>query len=215
MNNHLLLKTNSLFHCRKDMSGVTTLDSPSPRGQIHLNYMYPKEDVENLKNPKGALEELSAEYGFTKPSYILVKSEGLAHNSTFYVTRTLIDCKHNKTFTEISNGENKLKNAEHEAERKIRKILKYSFYFSEERNIDNKIEDIYVLCQDKESRMLIKLYKSEQCCEYCYLREHRVENCSRKIKRNKNFKENYTIKEEEFWNPVDNTKNQNLIYTSL
>ena len=52
--------------------------------------------------------------------------------------------------------------------------------------------------------MLIKLYKWEQCCERCYLRGHNVENCSRKIKPNKNFKENYTVTEEDFWNSVDN-----------
>ena len=60
--------------------------------------------------------------------------------------------------------------------------------------------------------MLIKLYKWEQCCEYCYLRGHKVENCSRKIKRNKNFIENYTVTEEDFSDPVDNIKNPNLIY---
>ena len=60
--------------------------------------------------------------------------------------------------------------------------------------------------------MLIKLYKCEQCCEYCYLQAYKLENWLRKIKRNKNFKENYAVTEEDFWGPVDNTKNQNLIY---
>ena len=194
------------------MSGLTTLDSPLPRGQIYPTYIHPKGDVEHLKNPKGALEELSAEYGFTKPSYILIKSEGPAHNRTFYASCTIKDCKRNKIFSESSNGENKLKNAEHEAARKILKKLEDNYYFSEERNINNEVEDIFVSCQDKESRMLIKLYKWEQCCEYCYLRGHKVENCSRIIKRNKNFKENYTVTEEDFWDPVDNIKNPNLIY---
>ena len=174
MNNHLILRTNSHFHCRKDISGLTTLDSPSPRRQIYPHYIYPEGDLENLKNPKGVLAELSAEYGFNKPSYILVNLEGPAHNRTFYVTCTVNDCKHNKTFTEISNGKNKLKNAKYEAARKILKTLEYSYYFSEEQIIDNKIEDIYFLCQDKKSRMFIKLYKWEQCCEYCYLRGHIV-----------------------------------------
>ena len=53
--------------------------------------------------------------------------------------------------------ENRIKNADHEAARKILKILEYSYYFSEERNIENEIKDIYVLCQGKESRVLIKL----------------------------------------------------------
>ena len=137
-----------------------------------------------------------------------------AHSRIFYVSYTVKDCKHNKTFTEISNGENKLENSEHEAGRKILKTLEYSYYFSEERNINNEIEDVNVICQDKESRMLIKLYKWEQCCEYCYLRGRKVENFSSKIKRNKNFKENYNVTEEDFWDPVDNTKNQNLIYST-
>ena len=126
--------------------------------------------MEDLKNPKEALEDLSAEYGFTQPSYILVKSEGRAHNMTFYVSCTVKDCTDNEIFSESSNGENKLKNAEHEAAGKILKTLRDNYYFSEERNVDKEVEDIYVLCQGKESRMLIKLYKWEQCCEYCYLR---------------------------------------------
>ena len=60
--------------------------------------------------------------------------------------------------------------------------------------------------------MLIKLYKWEQCCEYCYLQGHKVESCSRKIKRNKNFKEHYTVTQEDFWNPINKTENQYLIY---
>ena len=41
----------------------------------------------------GTLEELSAEYGVTKPSYILVKSEGPAHNRTFtyHVLRKIVN----------------------------------------------------------------------------------------------------------------------------
>ena len=128
------------------------------------------------------------------------------------MTCILNDSKHNKTFTEIINGENKLKNAEREAARRILNSLDYSYYFSEEQNIDNEIEYIYVLFQDKKSRMLIKLYKGEQCFEYCYLRGHKVEICSRRMKRNKNSKENYTVTEEDLWTPVNNTKNQNLIY---
>ena len=194
------------------MSGPTTLDSPLPRGQIYPKYIHPKGDVEHLKNPKGELEELSAEYGVTKPSHILIKSEGPAHDRTFYASCTVKNCKRNKIFSESSNDENKLKNAEHGAARKILKNLEDNYYFSEERNVNNEVKDIFVLCQDKECRMLIKLYKWEQCCEYCYLRGHKVENCSRKIKRNKNFKHNYTVTEEDFWNPVNNIKNPNLIY---
>ena len=55
----------------------------------HGKFIYPKGYVENLRHPKGALEELLAGYGFTKPSYILVNSEGPAHNKNFYVTCTL------------------------------------------------------------------------------------------------------------------------------
>ena len=114
--------------------------------------------MENLKNPKGALEELSAEYGFTKHSYILVNSKVPAHNRTFNVSCTVEDCKRNKIFSESSNGEKNLKNAEHEAARKILKTPGDNYYFSAEGNVNNEIEDIYVLCQGKESRMLIKLY---------------------------------------------------------
>ena len=113
--------------------------------------------MENHKNPEGALEELAAEYGFTKLSYTLVNTEESVHNRTFYVTYTLTDCKHNKTFAEISKGENSLKNAEHETARKILKILEHNYYFTEERNIENEIKDISVLYKDKERRMLILL----------------------------------------------------------
>ena len=62
MNKHLRLETNCLFHYRKATSGLTTLATPSPRGQIYPHYIYPKRDAENLKNPKEALGELAAEY---------------------------------------------------------------------------------------------------------------------------------------------------------
>ena len=49
------------------MFGLTSMATTSPKGQIYPNYSHPKEDVDNLKNLKGVLEELAAEYGFTKP----------------------------------------------------------------------------------------------------------------------------------------------------
>ena len=79
--------------------------------------------MENLKNPKGTLEELAAEYGFTKPSYILANANELAQNKTFYEKCVLIDHKHNKTFIEHINEVNRLENSEDEATRKILKIL--------------------------------------------------------------------------------------------
>ena len=135
MNKHLRSETNSLFHYRKDMSGLKTLASRTD----YPNYIYPKGDMEYLKNPNGALEELATEYGFTNPSYTSVNTKVPAHTRTFWKTCILIDCEHNKTFIEISNGENRLKNAEHETPKKILEILEYSYYFSGERNIENEI----------------------------------------------------------------------------
>ena len=45
----------------------------------------------------------------------------------------------------MSNGENKLKNAEHEVARKILRTLEYNYYSSEERNSNNEIKDVYIL----------------------------------------------------------------------
>ena len=98
------------------------------------------------------MEELVAEYGFTKLSYILANA-----NKTFYVTCTSIDHKRNKTFIEHSNGEHRIKNAEHKAARKIFKILENSYHFSEERNVENEIEYTYASGRDRQSRMLVKL----------------------------------------------------------
>ena len=80
---------------------------------------------------------------------------------------------------DIFYGKNQLKYAEYESSKKILKIIEQNYYFSEERKEEKEVEDTYVMYKNNESRMLVKLYKWEQCCEYCYLQRYTLENCSR------------------------------------
>ena len=183
-----------------------------PKGQIHATAIKPKGEVENLKFAKGPLEELSAEYDFSKPNFTLYRTEGPSHQRIFFVKCVVEDTKRGNLFIAISKGEPRIRLAEHSAARKILKQLEKVYFFSEETNVNKEFEETYVIFLDNESKLLIKLYKWENCCEYFYLRGHTMNECNKRIKRNKRLNEQKNIAEEEFWGPLDHSENDNLIY---
>ena len=75
------------------------------------------------------------------------------------------------------------------------------YFISEERNICNRTHESYVTCVDNPATSLIKLYKWENCCEYCYLRGHTIAACKKQVKRNKRLLDKQEITEEDFWGP--------------
>ena len=128
------------------------------KGQIHATNIKPKGIVDNLKFAKGPLEELSAEYDFSKPNFSLYRTEGPSHKRIFFVKCVVKDTKRGNLFITISEGGARIRLAEHSAARKILKELEKVYFFSEEANINKELEETYVICLDNESEILIKLY---------------------------------------------------------
>ena len=184
-----------------------------PKGQVYPTTNFPKGEVEGLKFPKGPLEELTAEYNLSKPYYKLYETQGPPSDRIFYVKCVVEDNKRGNTFCHISEGERRIRFAEHSAARKVLRELQEVYYFSEEKNVENESEEIYVKCLDNESKLLIKLFKWENCCEFCYVRGHTMSQCSKQIKRNKNLENVEQMPcEEDFWGPIDEPfENANLI----
>ena len=82
------------------------------------------------------------------------------------------DEKRGNKFSTLSNEENIIRSAEHEAGKEMLAILEKIYYFNEEKNICNSTDESYVICLENPVYSLIKLYKWENCCDYCYLRDH-------------------------------------------
>ena len=91
-------------------------------------------------------------------------------------------------------------------------VLEKLYFFSEEKNDFNIRDEQYVICMDNPATLLIKLYKQETCCEYCYLRGHTMANCKKQIKRNRRLPDDQELTEEDFWGPPQGDENTNLIY---
>ena len=90
--------------------------------------------------------------------------------------------------------------------------LEKLYFFSEEKNTCDNMDEQYVICLDNPAISLIKLYKWENCCEYCYLRGHTMATCRKQIKRNKRLRDNLEAAEEDFWGPPEGDKNTILVY---
>ena len=95
---------------------------------------------------------------------------------------------------------------EHEATKKMLAILKKMYYFSEEKNICNSRDESYVICLDNPAISLIKLYKWDNCCEYCYLRGHTMATCKKQIKRNKRLLNDQETTKEDYWDRLKGEK---------
>ena len=86
------------------------------------------------------------------------------------------------------------------------------YCFSKEKNVCNSTDESYVICLEYPAISLIKLYKWENCCEYCYLQGHKMATCRKQIKRNKRLLDDQETTEEDFWGPPEGDKNTNLVY---
>ena len=177
------------------MSVITTLP---PKGEIYPITLQPKGEIEKLQFAKGQLEELTAEYNFTKPQYTLEETTEAYNKKKFFIRCLVEDQKRGNKFSTLSNVENRIRSAEQEAAKKMLATLRNIYYFSEEKNVNNMTDESYVICLDNPATSLIKLYKWGNCCEYCYLRGHTMATCRKQIKRNKRLLDDQETAEEDF-----------------
>ena len=115
----------------------------------------------------------------SKPNFSLYHTEDPSHDRTFFVKCVVKDEQRGNVFIKISNGEKRIRLAEHSAAQKILKELEDIYFFSEENNTNNEIEDQHVICLDNDTKVLIKLYKWMNCCEYSYLWGHTMNKCKK------------------------------------
>ena len=191
---------------------MSIINTQPPKGKIYPATLHPKGEINNLRFAKGQLEELAAEYSSTKPKHTLEETAGPDNAKIFVVRFEVEDRRRENKFSTVSNGERKIRSAEQEAARKMLTALEKLYFFSEEKTTCNIIDEQYVICMDNPATLLIKLYKSETCCEYCYLRGHTMADCKKQIKRNKRLLDEPEPTEEDFWGPPKGDENTNLIY---
>lgn len=115
------------------------------KGQIYPSTTKPKGDIDELEFSKGQLEELTVEYDLTNPNYSVHREEGNPHARTFIVKCVVDDTKRGNLFITISEREKKVELTEHEAVRRMTKELENIYFFSKEVNLENGIEDIFLM----------------------------------------------------------------------
>ena len=93
------------------------INTPPPNGEIHPTILRSKGEVETLRFAKGQLEELTAEYNFTKQKYILEETTESINRKTLFVRCVVEDQKRGNKFSALSDGESKILSAEHEAKK--------------------------------------------------------------------------------------------------
>ena len=96
---------------------MSVINTQPPKGKIYPATLHPKGEINNLRFAKGQLEELAAEYGFTKPKYTLEETAGTDNAKIFVIRCEVEDRRRENKFSTISNGERKIRSAEHEAAR--------------------------------------------------------------------------------------------------
>ena len=55
---------------------MSVINTQPPKGKMYPAALHPKGEINNLRFAKGQLEELAAEYSFTKPKYALEETTG-------------------------------------------------------------------------------------------------------------------------------------------
>ena len=83
------------------MSVINTLPH---KGDIYPTTLQPKGEVKKLQFAKGQLQELTAEYNFTKPKYTLEKTTEVYNKKRFFVRCVVEDQKCGNKFSTLSNG---------------------------------------------------------------------------------------------------------------
>ena len=112
---------------------MSFINTQPPNEKIYPATLHPKGEINNLRFAKGQLEELAAEYGFTKPKYTLEETAGTDNAKIFVIRCEVEDRRRGNKFSTVSNGERKICSAEHEAARKMLTALGKMYFFSEEK----------------------------------------------------------------------------------
>ena len=112
---------------------MSIINTQPGKGKIYPASLHPKGEINNLRFAKGQLEELAAEYSFTKPKYTLDETTGADNAKKFVVRFEVEDRRRENKFSTVSNGEGKIRSAEHEAARKMLPALEKLYFFSEEK----------------------------------------------------------------------------------
>ena len=138
---------------------MSIINTQPPKEKIYSATLHPKGEINNLRFAKAQLEELAAEYSFTKPKYTVQETTGADSAKIFVVRCEVEDRRRENKFSTLSNGERKIRSAEHEAARKMLTAFEKLYFFSEEKNTCNVSDEQYVICMDNPATLLIKLYK--------------------------------------------------------
>ncbi|XP_051169961.1 uncharacterized protein LOC127287195 [Leptopilina boulardi] len=177
------------------------LRTPPLQGELININIFPKGNIDDIRHPKGILEELTAEYNLEKPVFQLENVVGPSHNRRYDIKCTVKDLKHGNTFSAIAKNELRIKLAEHTVARKLLKLLEKTYYFSEENENTNTTSLTYIMCQENPNTLKIKLYKWGNCCEKCYMRGHTKDNCFGKLRNKRLFSNKQpSVNNDEFWN---------------
>ena len=84
---------------------MSIINTQTPKGKIYPATRHPKWEINNLRFAKGQLEELTAEYIFTKPKYTLEETTRADNTKTFVVRCEVEDRRRENKFSTVSNGE--------------------------------------------------------------------------------------------------------------
>ena len=76
---------------------MSVINTQPPKGKIYPTTLHPKEEVNNLRFAKGQLEELAAEYSFTKSKYTLEETAG-TDNAKIFVIRCEVEDRRRKKY---------------------------------------------------------------------------------------------------------------------
>ena len=106
---------------------MSVINTQPPKGKIYPATLHPKGEINNLP-AKGQLEELAAEYSFTKPKYTLEETTEADNAKVFVVRCEVEDRRRENKFSSVRNGEGRIRSAEHEAARKMLTTLE-KWYF--------------------------------------------------------------------------------------
>ena len=132
------------------------------------------------------LNEISIEYDFSEPSYI-VKSLGLQQElPPFEATCEIF--KDNLTYACIGEPASQKKVAKQNAAAKVLETLSTKYVFLEEKLEKCLVtENVFLTISDKSSRKALQ--KWTNACERCFQRGHLAHNCRNPL-RNKKYKNN-------------------------
>ncbi|XP_043474358.1 uncharacterized protein LOC122506310 [Leptopilina heterotoma] len=169
----------------KNNMSESIIFTPPIQGELVRNYVFPKGNIDNINYPKGILEELTAEYNLDKPTYTVDRTTGPELGRLWRVKCIVTDNKNSNAFIATGDSCRTIRESEHSAAKIILKELDKTYYFSEEEKPRSLKHKIHVMTHEEPSLIKLKLYKWENCCEYCYKRGHTKDHCYSVIRNKK------------------------------